>query len=663
VGVVERREGYGVVVVPAGRCLYEPAAADFVRELTRFAEDLHRAAAPSVRGVLVRLDAACDDATPAWREALARTDLFDELVERLTRYRYCLSLIRNAPVPWLFFAGSDVLGSAFELASSCQRRYVLDPAARVGFPAIEVGAFPPGGAIESLDKRASGTREHWERRPVLAAPDALEAGLIHCCLKAERVDQAAMALFREALADPTSRETAPRKRKREGFAPSLDDSARKLAAEELEKMWHEVQTRSARSPSSWEYCWRLVRERGKLKDARGLGILIARLTARHMFAPTYGAFLAARATARTTRHAFPAGALPRVVTIDLNHLAPPTSLVLRLLASGVALAFVAGDGRQLAASLNVLYGRVERALGAVEAQRGWERAATWYVGTPERARGVVLRCSIDDRIAVAIDGREWRFLRLEGNANGAAPGLVEWEVDDASTSDPDAPLLARALGLVADGYLRTSASAGGVPLSVHLRSLFLEELLRVAGSAGHDLPQLVEWLKAEGWRFAGDEEAWDRFLKTRQEAYAYDAEIGGLGARPIDRASWEIGSFKHARALVKRQAVATATARLNATRIGQHMAVFLGLVVLLAERGRRGELGLLDDLAGAALGFPTAHGSPVAYLRRRGARRVEHYAKAHWPRSAVDDTFWKESRCFAPVSPAAASAPAVPLPV
>jgi hypothetical protein len=52
----------------------------------------------------------------------------------------------------------------------------------------------------------------------------------------------------------------------------------------------------------------------------------------------------------------------------------------------------------------------------------------------------------------------------------------------------------------------------------------------------------------------------------------------------------------------------------------------------LARSGRAKNVAAVDHLTGAALGLPAAYGTPLVFLAQRGRRRVEYYARAHWPR-------------------------------
>jgi hypothetical protein len=416
---------------------------------------------------------------------------------------------------------------------------------------------------------------------------------------------------------------------------------------------------SHKDPSAWDYCWQLVKERAKLKQPGDLGRLICLISSRHLLSPGYQAWFRAYliATAGSVALSTAPPCLPPLV-IDLNYVAPPTEILVRMLKAAVRLVFVAAEAKELAAALNLLFNRLERHMGAAAAQAAWERGVTWYEGVADEARSLILRWAVDDRFAIAGSGIDLVFLRLEGNASNARPGLMEW-----AGAEP-LPDVARAVvALVADGVVRAEKPRA-VPLSVQVRSYFFDEMLSVSRFTDGDLGLVTEGLKAGGWRFAGDDEAWDRFLRTRHDAYPFSAVASagiqglasgrdgsgassGLPPTPLERAHWELGSWKHAKALAKRlggkggAATAGGTVRRwSAPAVSQHLALFLGLLTerLAAVEGGGSGAGAetaraaTDFLCGAALGLPAPLGTPLTFLAGRGRRRRERYAMTHWPR-------------------------------
>lgn len=636
---IELRKDWALVRLPERLCLYEEKALAFLQSTTRFAEELHRQTSAPVRGVLVLQTTSADDRSATWLRELEDSALFRDLVGRLDSWRWLLSLVRNAPVPWVYMTRFDCRGSAFELALSCQRRYIFGADARVGFPEIAVGSFPPGGVLESLSKRAGRTKERWQNKPELTAWEALDEGLVHFCSEAEAWLPVAERLFLELLQTSPKAGVRDAKRKQaraDYFDIGASPGSSEAATEQLETVWRAEQARSRKYPSAWDYCWQLVKERHRLKDPQDLGRLVAHIAAGHFLTPSYQAWIATDLVGResvveTTR----SGPLPPLV-IDLSYAAPPTEVLVKILQHDGRIVLVASEARALAAALNLLFNRLERLLTTPRAIPLWERQVTWYQGDGDDSGKPLLRWTVDDRMIVSFRRETQAFLRLEGNASTAKPGFLEGD------GPPPDGLFADIVSLTSDGAINAPAAAPGVPLSVYMRSLFLEEMLRISSHVDGNLAAVTEALRAHDWRFAGDDDAWDRFLRTRHDVYAFEAELLGLGATPLDRVGLEIGTWKHARHVAKKRAGPKVA--WNPTAISQHLGIFSGLVAEHAVTGRAlVSRRTADRLASVALGFPEGYGTPLTYLRRRGRRRVEVYAKEQWPRFGFDAGWRAES--------------------
>ena len=588
-------------------CFYESRSEVAIEDLGKIAEELHRQPRLTTKGVIILQQGAADDRHLSWAQELATTCLFNDLVHRIDTWRWLLSLIRNSPVPWVYAAAGSCQGSAWELALSCQRRYWYSCQARVGR-----------------------TRERWQAQPVFRAPEALSDGLLDFCSDAQDWMIRASNMFGDMLrVSPSSGVRELRQQRGRNDQVKVDQQSSRTAFEQIESVWRHERVGSATLPLAWDYCWQLISERGRLKQAGDLGRLICLIASQHLLSSGYALWL--RASLVTTRGSelLPDSrpALPPVV-VDLNTVAPPTAVMMRLLRASVPLIFSATDSRDLMIALNLLFSRLERSIGLAKAYDLWEHQVTWYIGPPVPAIHPVLRWTIDDAFHVLIGKDEWRFLRIDGNAGSAAAGAMEWA---EPTDETLLPLVQSILSLTSDAVIHVKFRPKSLPASVHIRSLFFEEMLHVCRHADGDLSLIVSQLKAGGWGFAGDEDGWDRFLRMRLDAYRYDADATRLGERSIARGHWEMGGWKQAKAAAKR--AAAMDTRWNTTALSQHMALFLGLLAeLLASSQRVAQPEVADYLCKLALGMPITLGSPLTFLRQRGRRRVEHYAAVHWPR-------------------------------
>lgn len=625
-----------LVRLPRAICLYSSEAAPFLKALEHTVEALHRTRYP-ILGVLVLHLEESDDREISWLHELETSILFSSLVERIDSFRWILSLIRNSPKPWIFMSASNCLGSTWDLALSCQRRYWFDPNALVGYPEISSGGYPPGGVLESLSKRRNRTRERWLRKPIYTANEALSEGLVEFCSKASLWEKEAIAVFRELLQNQPSvgvREDPKKRRKRDAKSGDAFDLSRsilqrKAALEGLETVWRGESKSSTTYPHTWDYCWQLVQEKSRIEDPLMFGRLIAHIVARHYLTPGHLAWLRREIVASSdpcSVSELKATFRPEI-TVDLQTMAPPTEILLRLLKKGCSIVFSASAPRQLSTSLSLIYGRLERTLGAAIARKMWDISVSWYLCDVEPIGSIIMQWTPDDQFHIKTKDFETTFRRLQGNASNAMPGLIEWEGPELSDE------IRHLLPLVSDGAIRVGSKSQGMPLSIFIRSIFLEEMIRISRHAEGELIGVTSAMRRHGWGFAADDEAWDRFLKTRyDQSHVTNKTIEEKPLLPLTKSSWEIGAWKHARALTKRKMGEMAFRRWNDTALSQHMASYLGVLTqILAKKVPLLPIITLDHLASEALGFPRDYGTPIGYIKRRGAKRTKAYTMLQWP--------------------------------
>src|SRR5690606_11562571 len=120
----------------------------------------------------------------------------------------------------------------------------------------------------------------------------------------------------------------------------------------------------------------------------------------------------------------------------------------------------------------------------------------------------------------------------------AVRGACEWPIGNETASD----LLESAISLTANRLVRTHPlGPDRMPISMWIRSLCLEELIRVSDHFQNDLMAVVDHLGTQGWEFAGRVEAWDRFLRTRSLNHPLRHETVELYAEALDQTIWEVG--------------------------------------------------------------------------------------------------------------------------
>ena len=625
--MIERVGDIVVVKLPKDICFYESKALTTIDKLGNLAEELHKTNGGKIKGVLLLQEGTASDWHRDWVAELAETCMFNDLVYRIDTWRWVLSLIRNSPIAWTYAAAADCRGSSWELALCCQHRYWFKANALLGFPEINIGVFPPGGVLESLNKRTGRTRERWQSSPFCTASEALDDGLIDFCSEAIDWQVEATSIFADILAlSPNSGVREQRRKRAKNDFISVDSQSRRAAYEEIENVWRQEKFGVASGPTAWDYCWQLVKERAKLKNPGDLGRLISLIASRYLLSPAYLIWLQSRQVAHARSGALSTKRsclLP--IVIDLSQAAPPNSILVRLLQAPIQIIFAATDGRDLVAALNLQFSRLESALGNIAAQYLWERGVTWYQGQAKNSHSTVLSWTHDDCFTITINSSDYRFLRLDGNAPMAEPGLMEFfGIDD------HLPTSAQAIvELVSDGLLRTQANSTEIPLTAQIRSIFLDEMLRISQYTDGDLTTVASHLKNSGWRFAGDGECWDRFLRTRHSSLS--STKGETTGSWLPTYNSDITTWRFAKVQAKRSNTVAET-RWNETAVSQHFALFLGrLAELTLTQDIRRDRSATDFLCASALGLPNNYGTPLTFLSQRGKRRVEHYTAIHWP--------------------------------
>ena len=625
--MIEKTSTQIIVNLPSSICFYEEKASSAIEELSLLAEQLHKTPPKSTTGVMLIQSQNANDWQANWILELDKKTMFTALVSRIATWRWLLSLIRNSPIPWAFASSSDCLSSSWELALCCQRRYWFKPGAQLGFPEIKAGVFPPGGILESLTKRTGRTKERWQSKPVYSASEALDDGLIDFCSQSYEWRDRSLAIFREMLSlNPISGvRQSRRERPREDFI-SVDSQSRGTAYEQIESAWHHEKFGAVKGPTAWDYCWQLVNERSKLKRPEDLGRLISIISSRYLLLPAYNLWLRSKFAQHLARpEATDALTCLSPIMIDVRHGSPPSSVVERLLLNSVQIVFMSDEGRDLVNCLNRQFNQLERTLGNVAAQNLWERYVNWFVGTKNTINQPFLAWGNDDTVTFTIGDINQSFLRLEGNGPDADPGLMEAIKLNYESSE----IINTLVNFVSDGLTTAPVQVDSPPLAVKIRSLFLDEMLRMTQYADGDLVALVISLQHSGWRFAGNEESWDRFLRTRSAFPVRISEANEVGV--LQSYNGEITSWRSAKVHAKRSR-SNLLPKWSDTAMSHHFAIFLGLLTVSAAKNLdlTARIGT-DHLISMALGLPSSSGTPLTFLKLRGRRRIEHYAARYWP--------------------------------
>lgn len=630
--------------LPPVTCLLSDGGQEVVAKLIGVAE---KVISPgfSKKYVSLLLCGPASDRNIKWYEDLSKRLILSETFNRIMTFRWLLSLIRKSPVPWVFFAADDCLGTTWELALSCSRRYWFSETVLVGFPEVQIGGFPAGGSAEALSKSNPKFREFWDRSPVVTSRKAFEEDFVSFC---SPIGPDWAISYNDLLTTSGFYENIPaaaagelRKFSRSELSETFGPNAKEVVIDQLDSMRARVATSGAPTGAIWEYCWGLIKQRGKLQDSRELGRLIGILSARFYHSRRYKSFVYASCVKSEAERlpkntGFPINRL----VIDLNFLTPPTSILVSILQAGARIIFVSTEAKSLMVALNMIYNRLERQLGAAQVRHFWHEQVAWFCGHADSGKSPTLRWSADDRVMIVTPDGTFEFLRLDGNSSQAEKGIME-AVNASSRAAKDSAAIAGIIPLIASGLYESPFKTAKLPLSIFIRSSFFQEAMHIARHCGNDVQNVIQNLKNLGWTFAGDEEAWDRFLSSRMDIYNFDRSYQNLGFTGLTHSEWSLGSFKHARSVSKKY-FEKSEFRWSATHTSQHLAIYLGLLVLhLCQTSSQKDTDVVDHIAAVSVGFPVGMGTPVGYVREQGSRKVSFYSQTNWPGVNTDATVKK----------------------
>lgn len=614
-----------VLRIPEGLSLYDASGFEFVEQIRQLAEALHRAGDPTVKAVLLVQKAVADDRCISWANELRDSLLLKDLADRIDTLRWTLSLIRNSPVPWIYASQNDCFGSHWELASACYKRYWFASRVRVGFPEIASGAFPPGGTLESLEKRVGKVRERWRDRPICFAWEAARDGLIDFCSNSDDFESDALGFFDGLInaSQGSQRRGFERKTGRRRYDFDSDLKARNATVERLTEVWREGESRQAANlrPEAWQYCWQLVSDKSFSRSSHERGRVISFIAAHYFLTQSFQVWLSGGVVRRKFITMMRKKSDPyRVLYIDLNLGKPPTESIKRIFDSGWHVVFFSDDNLTLVQRLTQIFD----ACGIAEDI--WMRQVTWFQGAVRGSRNLVLRCGPNDKVSFQLGATKLDFLWLERGDNTFRLGSLEWLTSpEAKSIETDICL--EFASIVSNGLVESQRiGPSGVSLSTYIRSLFLEELAKVGTLYAGDLSRVLESLQSYGWGFAASEDSWQAFLQARVDDHFYDADLTKLDGSRISKLFWEVRTWREFRQIARRSFTTEGQISWSSAQQSRHMGQFLGLLALHLAKFM-GSIDGGDYLCARALGFPSAYGTPITFLRLLGRRRLDWFTK------------------------------------
>ncbi len=603
----------------------ESAAQDFLLRL----EDLCRNSdLANTRGVLLLQSDDCVTASSGWTNELRDQLLLDELAQRCLRLRRVCALIRQSSKLWMYAAAGSTYGGFFEIALACHKRFWFDSTASGGFPEIESGSFPPGGSIEHIFESQGLEAADWAKQPYFGIERALERDWADFVGDARDWQNYARGWLTNAL-----KNHAPTQQSRQ--TPNHTSELPMAPSSPLQKSytWGGDHGFSDKLFDAWDAAWKVIRSKSRDRSLSERDILLAYFAARHYLSAAYSVW--SKRDSWKAAHRVPTypqtTASDRIVYVSLiESLVPPARPLARLLREGYIVIFVSESPRLLKGNLELLYGRFERIFATNEADDLWQRGVCWLLSEerPPREK-MVIQWTSDERLVIQ-PGRpqEAKFIRLEGNKGSAASGWCEFVRSNAE--EPDASSLALAT-LMSNGIIYTRpVGEAHLPVSMFVRSIFFEEMLRIATRHVSGLNELLDELRATGWGFASTQAAWDYFLIHREGDITMQPQDLAIGKRGLASFAWQIGHWRSALNYVAQHK--TKTERMSSQELSLHFAIFCGILAkLILHHGYVSNDFAADTIVKSCLGFPPFHGTPAALLELHGDSRVIYYCQRHWP--------------------------------
>lgn len=628
VNAMETNSQIKKIQVPTNLHPLENAAQVFLKELQQLCIDTSHGD-DSVQGVLLLQKDSTANFSEAWLNELRNVLLLDELVQRIHLLRNVCQKIRQSRITWMYAAAGNTCGGFFEIAFACHKRFWFDSNAVVGFPEIESGAFPGGGTIEILNEQQRVDAAEWAKDAFVSVQRALERDWADFVGDARDWEGYAEAWLANLLAQPNR--SLKTQQKLEPYSPpNYNQSSASLQKSDL---WSGDHGFSDKLFNAWEAGWKVLRAKARERSKVDQDNLFVYFAARHYLSAAYMIWVRRDSWKSDRAHQANRVVAPdaRVAYVNLNEsLVPPARPLARLLREGYLVVLVGDSSRSLKGNLELLYGRFERILPANELHDLWQRGISWIVSEDRLTNPqTILEWTSDERLVIQ-PGRpdEAKFIRLEGNKGSAASGWCEFV--QINNKAPDQASLALAT-VMSNGIIYTRpVGTASLPVSMYVRSLFFEEMLRVAGAHPGGLNVVLDELRATGWGFAATHSSWDYFLIHREGDFSMSPTSLALGGKGLEAFAWQIGHWRSAVNYVNQQP--KNAAKMHSQELSLHFAIYAGVITrMLVKHGHVRSDFDGDTLVKSCLGFPAFHGTPLSLMELRGANRVLYHCQRHWP--------------------------------
>lgn len=623
------------IKVPIGLNLVEAEARPFIEELFELAKTTHAKTEDLPKAIVLWQEGAQSDWSASFLAELQNDILLDELVVRVQQFRLLLQLIRHSPVPWIYVCHGNCLGSWFELASACFCLVSGHSNYRIGYPAIGAGLYPFGGTVENTGAKIQSFAE-WQNNSVFTFADINLRHIFSMQVHRDHWEEEFHRWFEKDLDRRwVEHRTMVQRVKIENIEETEASFHTNLSVlKQVRSDWLK-NVKLNETGSSWDVCAELFRKHKKDIPALEWNKIVAFFAAREMVGARFLSWFEGTAPRLFGLSSQAASGIPKLIYVDLSSEVPPAESLVRLLRRGCKLVFFHETLVELRQGLELVYARLEKHLTFEPAQSYWQNGIFWCVKEAEKISTPILRWTVDDRIAFIHQGETLEWWRVSGNRGRAPSGICEWVGGKTlqAQSAVQESMAYQTLMALCD-YLVCTKPSGveGLPLSIVVRSLVFEELLRCSYYTQRDVTEVVEELGRAGWRLIGAQGFWNRFLATRSIFLPIDAGRCLVGSKKLNQDILDVGLWKEARFVVAKLKLNQPAVLWTSAQLSDHFAVLAGLLCLLLA-----QLQLVDSLMDAdafinhCLGFPPDKGGPLQFVSKRGIARVQAEVATHWP--------------------------------
>jgi hypothetical protein len=610
--------------IPAELGLYNKECAPFLHELEAFLDSGEKS---KQKAVCFLQTGSNSDLNPQLYDQLYHDITFDDVYDKLLLVRRILFKLKRCRLMTVASSFFDCHGSVFELFLSCQHRLNFNENSSYGFDEILGDFFPCAGSFEEIISSNAAAHKKLRNQGTISAKEAVQHKLIHFSINADDHYNLTDAWLENNFGSTAGPERDSSGRK-SGSAPGAEFSKLRLDQSKYNKLKVDLTTDYCfqnRSPRSFNFCENLVVNKPKSLSQSDAKALITYMSARYTLTPRFKGWFKSRLKRTQSGSSEETGSKISPV-FSIYPYVPPAQPLTNALNSGQTLVFYSKSSTHLKNGIDLFTGRLEQQIGKERSLQVMKNQINWVIAEESDLLGYKVVFEANSQFLVCRNERKYRFFHTLNS---------KIDHDDIYAEFPyvegEPPLPRKIKNLIKSfctGVFETRSSfSKPIPLIVVLRSLFLQEIIRLCISSGAGIEFTLECLKVSGWRFSAEPSSWERFIRGRQAFLeTSESELQSYQI-PIDPDLWKIGLWKELRSRYKPKLKETP----SVTFFSRHL---MATTCYIVEKLQSADTGLSDDeldlLVCATLGVPDNYGTVERYRYVWGERRLSQYIKHHW---------------------------------